>query len=188
MVLRGLIRDAHPEMIHFTLPHSSFSRDELRKGLEYAYSIEEAATCRLAILELLDDDTTDTSATDLRRWIALIDNSNPKTRLKTHISIIFESLSVGEMKAALKESVQSGLVVEREIEETRESLIRNLGANERAERSATDSAKKEEDHARELKSSTRKRCIPEDNEAAFDAFLTAVMVVFIGALYLCIRE
>jgi len=183
MVLRGLICDARPEMIHFTLPHSLFSRDELRKGLEYAYSIEEAATCRLAILELLDDDTTDTSATELRRWIALIDNTNPKTRLKTHIAIIFNFLSVEEMKAALKESVQSRLVVEREIEETRESLIRNLGAKERAERSATDSAK-EEDHTRELECSTRNMGVPDDNEAAFDAFLTTVMVVLIGALYL----
>jgi hypothetical protein len=189
MVLRGLIRDAHPEMIHFTLPHSLFSPGDLRKGLQYAYSMLQAATSMLAILALLDDDTMDMSATDLRRWVTLVDNSSPKTRLEPRISVIFESLSVGEMKAALEELVQSRLVVEREVEETRESLIRGLGAKERLERSAIVPAESADDFDNEVECSTNKEGrVSGTSETAFDAFLTVVMVVLIGALYLCIRE
>lgn len=189
IVLRGLTRDAHPEMIHFTLPHSLFSPEDLRKGLQYAYSTLQVATSKLAILEMLDDETTNMTGTDLRRWIALVDNSGPHTRPEPPISVIFESLSIGEMKAALEELVQSRLVVEGEAEKTLMLLLTKVEAKERQEKSVVIPAKRAATFDEKDDSSTKKRRVSEeDNETALDAFLTAIMVVLIGGLYLCLRE
>jgi hypothetical protein len=114
IVLRGLIRDAHPEMIHFTLPHSLFSPDDLRSGLQYAYSMLQAATSELTILELLADEATEMTGNDLGRWIALVDNAFPLPCSEARITVIFESLSIGEMKAALEELVHARLAFEGE--------------------------------------------------------------------------
>jgi hypothetical protein len=189
IVLRGLICDAHPEMIHFTLPHSLFSPEDLRKGLQYAYSMLQAATSKLAMLELLEDETAKMHGSDLRRWIALVGDSSPRTRTEALISVVFESLSIGEMKAALEELVQSRLVVEGEVERIQMLLLRKSVVKEQQERSTVIPAKKSTDFDKEGDSSTKKRCVSEEgNETAFDAFLTAIMVVLIGALYLCVRE
>jgi hypothetical protein len=189
MVLHGLIRDAQLGMIHFTLPHSLFSPEDLRKALQYAYSILQETISKLAILELLDDETTHTTAADLRRWITLVDNSNPRTRSEPRISVIFESLSIGEMKAALEELVQSRLVVEREVDETRALLVRKMVAKERQESRMVVPTKGAATIVMEGNGGTKKRRVSEeDNEMAFDASLTVIMVVLIGALYLCVRE
>jgi hypothetical protein len=189
IVLRGLICDAHPEMIHFTLPHSLFSPDDLRKGLQYAYSMLQAATSKLVMLELLEDETAKMNGSDLRRWIALVGDSSPRTRTEALISVVFESLSIGEMKAALEELVQSRLVVEGEVEKTQMLLLRKLVVKEQQERSTVIPAKRSADFDKEGDSSTKKRRVSEEgNETAFDAFLTAIMVVLIGVLYLCVRE
>lgn len=189
IVLRGLIRDAHPETIHFTLPHSSFSPNDLREGLQYSHSMLQAATSRLTMLEILDNETTSMTGADLRRWIALANNSNPSARAKSRLSVIFESLSIGEMKAALEELVQSRLVVEGEVEKTQMSLMRMAVAKERQEKSAVIPVKRAADFGKEGSSSINKRRVfEEDDETLYDAFLTAIMVLLIGVLYLCIRE
>lgn len=187
-VLRGLVRDAHPETIHFTLPHSQFSPDDLRKGLQYAYSMLQAATSKSVILELLDDDTTDLSATDLRRWIALVDHSKPQGGPESRMSVVFESLSVGEMKVALEELVQSKLVVEGEAERKRTSLVKRILAKERQEKSTTSLGEKVARCDKEIEDNSTQSQVSDGNETAFDAILTAVMVVLIGALYLCVRD
>jgi len=188
MVLCGLIRDAQPEMIHFTWPHSLFSPNDLLNGLQYAHSMLQAATSKLAILALLSDYTTNMSATDLRRWIALVDNSNPQTRTESRMTVIFESLSVGEMKAALEELVQSRLVVEGELGETRWSLLEMMVAKERQERHATPSVKTTVGLDDKTEHGTNERLVSADDDMAFDTFVTAVMVVLIGALYSCVRD
>lgn len=190
IVLRGLIRDARPEMIHFTLPHSLFSPDDLRKGLQYAYSMLQAANSKLVILELLEKDTTNMSGSDLRRWVALAGDSSPRIRTEARISVIFESLSIGEMKAALEELVQSRLVMEGEAEKTHMSLLRKMVAKEQRERSMVVPAKGAANFDKEEGDiSTKKRRVSEeDDETALDAFLTAIMALLMGALYLCFRE
>lgn len=189
MVLRGLIRDAHPEMIYFTLPHSLFSPDDLRTGLQYAYSMLQEATFKLAILALLDDDATNLTGADLRRWIALVDDSNPRARTESRISTIFEFLSIGELKTALEELVQSRLVVEGEADKTQMSLLTKVKAKERQEKSVVIPVKRAASFDEKGDHSTKKRRVSEeDNETVLDAFLTAIMVVLIGALYLCLRE
>lgn len=189
MVLRGLIRDAHAEMIHFTLPHSMFSPDDLRNGLQYAYSMLQVATYKLTILAMLDDEATNMTGSDLRRWVELVDNLNPRTRTETRISVIFESLSIGEMKAALEELVQSRLVVEGEAEKTQMLLMGKVVVKERQEKSVVIPAKRAAEIDQEGGISTKKRRVcEENNETALDAFLTAIMVVLIGVLYLCVRE
>ena len=189
MVLRGLIRDAHPEMIHFTLPHSLFSPDDLQKGHQYAYSMLQVATSKLALMELLNDETTNMTGTDLRRWVALVDNPNPRTCPEPRISVIFESLSIGEMKAALEELVQSRLVVEGEAEKTQMLLLVKVAAKEQQEKSWVIPAKRAATFDKECGSSTKKRRVfEEDNETALDAFLTAIMVLLVVVLYLCVRE
>lgn len=187
-VLRGLVRDAHPEMIHFTLPHSHFSPDDLRKGLQHAYGMLQVATSKSVILALLEDDTTDIGAGDLRRWIALVDHSNPKGRSETHMSVIFESLSIGEMRAALEELVQSRLVTEAEAERKRTLLVKRMMAKERQEKIANSLVEKVARCSRDVEGDSIKSQVSDDNETAFDALLTAVMVVLIGALYICNRE
>lgn len=189
MVLRGLIRDAHPEMIHFTLPHSMFSPDDLRNGLQYAYSMLQVATSKLAILALLDDETTNMTGSDLRRWVELADNLNLRNRSESRISVIFESLSIGEMKAALEELVQSRLVLEGEVEKAQMLLMGKVVAKERHEKSAVIPAKRAAELDQEGGISTKKRRVcEENNETALDAFLTAIMVVLISVLYLCVHE
>lgn len=189
IVLQGLIRDTRPETIHFTLPHSSFSPDDLREGLCYAYGMLQVATTNLAMLELLDEETTSLTGADLRRWIALVENSNPRAHAEPCISAMFESLSIAEMKAALEELVQSRRVVEGEAEKTQMSLLRKAVAKERQERKAVVLSKRAADIGKEGSSSSKKRRVSqEDNETALDAFLTAIMVLLIGVLYLCVRE
>lgn len=189
IVLRGLIRDVHPETIHFTLPHSSFSPDDLRKGLQYAYSTLQAATSRLTMLEMLDNEATSMTGADLRRWIALADNSTPSAHAKPRLSIIFESLSIGEMSAALEELVQSRLVVEGEVGKTRMSLTRKAVAKERQEKSVVIPVNRVADFDKEGGGSSKKRRVSRvDEETLLDAFLTAIMVLLIGVLYLYIRE
>lgn len=189
IVLQGLIRDTRPETIHFTLPHSSFSPDDLREGLWYAYDMLQVATIKLAMLELLDEETTSLTGADLRRWVAFVDNSNPHAHAEPCISAMFEFLSIAEMKAALEELVQSKRVVESEAEKTQMSLLRKAVAKERQERKAMVLPKRTADVGKEGGSSSKKRRVSqEDNETALDAFLTAIMVLLIGVLYLCVRE
>ncbi|GAB7333973.1 hypothetical protein MBLNU13_g06077t1 [Cladosporium sp. NU13] len=188
MVLRGLIRDAHPEKIHFTLPHSSFSPDNLRGGLQFAYSMLQAATSKLAMLELLDNVTTSMTGADLRRWIALADKSNPRGQAEPRISVIFESLSIGEMRAALEELVQSRLVVEGEAEKTQMSLMKKVVAKERQERSVVIPVQRAADVDKGDFSSKKRRVSEEDDETMLDAFLTATMILLMGVLYLYVRE
>jgi hypothetical protein len=190
IVLRGLIRDAHPEMIHFTLPHSLFSPDDLRSGLQYAYSMLQAATSELTILELLADEATEMTGNDLGRWIALVDNAFPLPCSEARITVIFESLSIGEMKAALEELVHARLAVEGETEKTRLSLRSTMVAKERQEKNVVISAKRAAkfDAEGDRSSSKKRRVSEEDSETALDAFLTAIVVVLIGVLYLCICE
>lgn len=189
MVLRGLIRDAHPGMIHFTLPHSSFSPDDLRQGLQYAYSTLQAATYKLAMLELLDSETANMTGSDLRRWIELVDNSTPRTRTEPCILVAFESLSIGDMKASLEELVQSRLLVEGDTEKTQMSLLRKVVAKELQEGSVVIPVKRVADFDKEGGGSSKKRRVSqEDDETVLDAFLTAIMVLLIGVLYLYIPE
>ena len=65
-ILRSLIRGAHREMMYFTLPHERFSLDDLRQGLDYAFSMLQAAQSKLAILEVLHDDMPGLDAVQLR--------------------------------------------------------------------------------------------------------------------------
>ena len=189
MVLRGLVRDAHPDMVHFTLPHSLFSPNDLQKGLQYAYIALQVATSKLAMLELLNDETTNMTGSDLRRWIALVDNSTARTCTEPRISVVFESLSVGEKKAALEELVQSRLVVKGEVEQTRALLRRRILAKELQERNAVTPVKRTAEFDKEGGSRSKKRRVSkEDSETAFDAFLTLIMVVLVGALYRCVRD
>jgi len=188
MVLRGLIRDAHPGMIHFTLPHSSFSPDDLQKGLQYAYSTLQAATSKLAMLELLDNETANMTGSDLRRWVELVGDSTPRTRTEPYISVVFESLSIGEMKASLEELVKSRLLAEGEAEKLQMSLLSKVVARERQERSVIP-IKRAAGFDKEGGSSSKKRRVSEeDDETVLDAFLTAIMVLLTGVLYLYIRE
>ena len=189
IVLQGLIRDTRPETIHFTLPHSSFSPDDLREGLWYAYNMLQVATTKLAMLELLDEETMSLTGADLRSWITLVDNSNPRAHAEPCISAIFEALSTAEMKAALEELVQSKRIVEAEVEKTQMSLLRKAVAKERQERIAVVPIKRAAHFDKECGSSSKKRRVSqEDNETALDAFLTAIMVLLIGVLYFCVRE
>lgn len=189
IVLRGLIRDEHPETIHFTLPHSSFSPNDLRKGLQYAYSTLQAAISKLTMLEMLDNETTSMTGADLRRWIALADNSNPSAHAKPRLSVIFESLSIGEMRAALEELVQSRLVVEGEVEKTQMSLMRKAVAKERQEKTVMIPVKRVADFDKKGGGSSKKRRVSQEgDETVLDAFLTAIMVLLIGVLYLHICE
>jgi len=136
---------------------------------------------------LLRDETTNMTGSDLRRWIALVDKSIPRTRTEPRVSVIFESLSVGEKKAALEELVQSRLVVEGEVEETRALLLRRILAKEFQERSAVTPVKRAAEFDNQG-GSKKRRLSKEDNETAFDDFLMLVMVVLVGALYLCVRD
>lgn len=189
IVLRGLIRDVHPETFHFTLPHSSFSPNDLRKGLQYAYSALQAATSKLTMLEMLDNETTSMNGADLRRWIALADNSNPSAHAKPRLSVIFESLSIGEMRAALEELVQSRLVVEGEVEKTQMSLMRKAVAKERQEKTVMIPVKRVADFDKMGDGSSKKRRVSQEgDETVLDAFLTAIMVLLVGVLYLYICE
>jgi hypothetical protein len=163
IVLRGLIRDAHPQMVHFTLPHSLFSPDDLRKGLQYAYSMLQAATSELTILELIADEATEMTESDLRRWIELVDDAFPLPCSEPRITAIFESLSIGEMKAALEELVHSRLAVESETEKTRMSLQSKMVANERQEKGMVIPAKRAAKFDAEGDSSSKKRRASEED-------------------------
>ena len=61
-------------------------------------------------------------------------------------------------------------------------------AKERQERHATPSVKTTVGLDDKIEHSTNERLVSADDDMAFDTFVTAVMVVLIGALYSCIRE
>lgn len=164
-ILRGLIRDAHREMMYFTLPHSSFSLDDLRDGLEYAFGMLQAATMKLAMLAALFDETAEFQVTELRSWIDLIDRLDPQTCYEPRMPVVLECLSAGEIRLALAELVQSRVIVEDEIKRMKLLLER-----------------KTEDMERKMALQMR-----EDDDAALDAWMTAIMVVVIGALYMAVR-
>lgn len=164
-ILRGLIRDAHREMMYFTLSHSSFTLDDLRDGLDYAFSMLQAAITKLAILSVLLDDMACIEAADIRNWTASIDCLNPKTCYEPRVPVVFECLSAGEARLALAELVQSRMIVEDEVKRVKLLLEH-----------------KAEDLDRKM---DLQMC--EDDDAALDAWMTAIMVVVIGALYLAVR-
>ena len=122
IILRGLIRDAHREMMYFTLSHERFSLDDLRQGLGFAFSMLQAAHSKLAILAVLHDDMTDLSAAQLRGWMAQIDHIHPQSRHEPRMFVMFESSSSGEIRVALAEVVQSRLIVEDEVKQMKASL------------------------------------------------------------------
>lgn len=164
-ILRGLIRDAHREMIYFTLPHSSFSLDDLHDGLDYAFGMLQTATTKLAMLAVLLDDMANVQAVDLRRWIFSIDCLDPLTSYEPRMPVVFECLSTGEARLALAELVQSRVIVEDEVKRMKQMLER-----------------KAESLEREMEIKVR-----DHEHAALDAWVTAIMVVVIVALYLAVR-
>jgi hypothetical protein len=188
-ILRGLIRDAHREMMYFTLPHSQFSLNDLRQGLDFAYSMLQAVTCKLAILNSLQDvnDANHMSAADLRRWIAHVDHLDPQTRHEPRILAIFESLSAGELKTALAELVQSRIIVEDEVKQARASLMDLVNAREEKLSVAT-SAVDVAVHDKGLGGCSTLCAFLDAEEPSWDALLTVVMVALFGALYISVRE
>lgn len=187
-ILRGLIRDAHREMMYFTLPHSQFSLHDLRQGLDYAYSMLQVATTKLAILTVLHDDMTDMSATDLRRWMSHIEYLEPQTRYKPRMIIIFESLSAGENKMALAELVQSRLIVEDEAKQIRSVLCQRVTTKEQEVKAAKFVMDSAVDCGKGAESSSALWQFFDVDETWWDALFTAIVVVLIGALYRCVRE
>jgi hypothetical protein len=189
-ILRGLIRDAHREMMYFTLPHLQFSLNDLRQGLDFAYSMLQAVTSKSAILNSLQDmnDTNDMSAADLRRWIAHVDDLDPQTRHEPRVMAIFESLSAGELKISLAELVQSRIIVEDEVKQTRALLLDQVMAKEGKERDAISTVDVAADHDEGSNGRSALSEFVDVDEPAWDALLTAIMIALFGALYISVRE
>jgi hypothetical protein len=185
-ILRGLIRDAHREMMYFTLPHSQFSIDDLRQGLDFAYSMLQAVTSKSAILNSLQDmnDLNDMSAADLRRWMAHVDHLDPQTRNEPRILAIFESLSAGELEIALAELVQSRIIVEDGVTQTRALLKDQVMTKEEKSRVATPKV----DVPADPDGLSALCAFLDAEEPSWDALLTAIMVALFGALYISVRE
>jgi hypothetical protein len=185
IILRGLIRDAHREMMYFTLSHERFSLDDLRQGLGFAFSMLQAAHSKLAILAVLHDDMTDLSEAQLRSWMAQIDHIHPQTRHEPRMFVMFESLSSGEIRVALAEVVQSRLIVEDEVKQMKASLnwrLSELESNEESSRwLAVWVESLQNEHAGTAKG------LLGDDEAEWDAIFTAIMAVTVVGFYLCIR-
>lgn len=187
-VLRGLVRGAHREMMYFTLSHERFSLNDLRQGLDYAFCMLQAAQSKLAILTVLHDDMTDVSAVDLRAWLAHIDRLDPQTRYEPRMFVMFESLSSGEIRVTLEEVVQSRLIVEDELKQTKALLVRRLTELERNAKSSVWLAAAGDciDSLQSESAGTAGGLLGE-NEAETDAAFMTFMVVAIGAFYLCVR-
>jgi hypothetical protein len=183
--LRGLIRGAHRGMKYLTLSHEGFSLDDLRQGLGFAFSMLQAAHSKLAILAVLHD-MTDLSAASLRSWMIQIDHIHPQTRHEPRMFVMFESLSSGEIRVALAEVVQSRLIVEDEVKQMGMSLTKRLAeleSNAKSLRSVVAWVESlQNEHA-----GTAEGLLGE-NEAEWDAILTAVMPVMVVGFYLCVRE
>lgn len=183
VVLRGLIRDAHREMMRFTLPHAHFSADDLREGLDFAFSMLQVTTTKLAMLAVLYDNLSEFSKADLHSWLARIDHLDPQSQYQPHMPVVFESLSVGEMQVALAELVQSRLIAEDEVGRMRVALMETTGngrKNAESEDCVLDNIDGDEE-------ANGKHLASDEDEAAWDGFFTALMVIVIGALYLCVR-
>jgi hypothetical protein len=183
-ILRGLIRDAHREMMYFTLPHERFSLNDLRQGLDYAFGMLQAAQSRLAILEVLHD-MPDLDAVQLRSWMTQIDHLDSQTRREHRMFVIFESLSSGEIRVALAEVVQSRLIVEDEAKQTKTLLTKRLTELEsKVQRLGIWSV-----FVRSLQNETAGTAdgLLGEKEAERDAIFTAVMAVMVGGFYLCTR-
>lgn len=174
VVLRGLIRDAHREMMYFTLPHAQFDKADLRDGLDYAFTMLQNATTRLAILAILHDDVANISAEELNTWLLNVDGLDPQTCYEPRMPVVFESLSVGEIQIALAELVQSRLIVEDEVKQMKILLKKRVEANEAY------------GNDKEDKVSAASSEGPDYDELLWDGVFTAFMVVVIGALYLCV--
>jgi hypothetical protein len=189
-ILRGLVRDAHREMMYFTLPHSQFSLNDLRQGLDFAYSMLQAVTSKSAILNSLQDvnDTNDMSAADLRCWIAHVDDLDPQTRHEPRVMAIFESLSAGELKIALAELVQSRIIVEDEVKQTRALLMDLVIAKEEKSRDANSTVDVAADPNKAPNGRSALSEFVDVDEPAWDALLTAIMVALFGTLFFSVRD
>lgn len=188
-ILRGLIRDAHQEMMYFTLGHSQFSPDDLRYGLDYAYSVLQAATAKLAILRVLRDDTIEMSTLELRRWITRVDHlDDPLSSYEPRMSVIFEYASGVEMKIALAELVHSRRIVEDEVKQMREMLAQRVAAGEQIVQDASSLGDNIICQGDKADVTWFRREFFDAYETSWDAFLTVMMLITFGALYLCVRE
>jgi hypothetical protein len=189
IVLRGLIRGAHREMMYFTLSHEGFSLDDLRQGLGFAFSVLAAAQSKQAILAILHDDMTGLSAAHLRSWMTQIDRIHPQTRHEPRMFVMFESLSPGEIRVALAEVVQSRLIVEDEVKRTKTLLIKRLAELEsNAKSPGSMGAWSDVVSSLQNEFAGTAEGLLGEKEADWDAVLTAVMAVMIVGFYLCVRE
>jgi hypothetical protein len=179
-IIRGLIRDAHQEMLYFTLPHSQFSLEDLRQGLDYAQNQLQTASSKLTLLSLLQE-KPDTSALELRSWITQLDHLVPPACHKPQPSVVFHFLSDEELRIALAECVQSRLVMEDEVKQSMALLMARVLAKEESERF-------------EVAETERNSAwggfvgLFDVVETGWDALLTAYMLVVIGEIYLWVRE
>ena len=187
-ILRSLIRGAHREMMYFTLPHERFSLDDLRQGLDYAFSMLQAAQSKLAILEVLHDDMPGLDAVQLRCWMARIDHLDSHTCQEPRMFVMFESLSSGEIRVALAEVVQSRLIVEDEVKRTKSLLTRRLTELEcNTKTSAFRGAWVDSVRILLNESVGTANGLLGEEEAELDAVFTAVMAVMVIGFYLCVR-
>lgn len=173
--------------MYFTLPHESFSLDDLRQGLDYAFSMLQAAQSKLAILDVLHDDMLDLDAVQLRSWMTQIDHLGSQARHEPRMFVMFESLSSGEIRVALAEVVQSRLIVEDEAKRTKTLLTKRLTELESNAKSLV-SMSAWDDFVRSLQNETVGTVdgLLGENEAEWGDVFTAGMVVVIGAFYLCV--
>jgi hypothetical protein len=185
-VLRGLIRGANREMMYFTLPHERFSLNDLRQGLDYAFSMLQAAQSKLAVLEVLHNDMPDLDAVQLRSWMTQIDHLDSQTRHEPRMFVMFESLSSGEIRVALAEVVQSRLIVEDEVKQKKTLLTKRLTELESYANSRLGIWS---DFVRSLQNETADTAdgLLGEKEAEQDTIFTAVMAVIVGGFYLCVR-
>lgn len=186
-ILRGLIRGAHREMMYFTLPHERFSLNDLRRGLDYAFGMLQAAQSKLAILEVLHN-MPGLDAVQLRGWITQIDHLGSQTRRDPRMFVMFESLSSGEIRVALAEVVQSRLIVEDEAKQTKTLLTKRLTELESNAKSLVPVGSWTV-FVRSLQNETAGTAdgLLGEKEAERDAIFTAVMAVIVGGFYLCVR-
>lgn len=188
-ILRGLIRDAHQEMMYFTLAHSQFSPDDLRHGLDYAYSVLQAVTAKLAVLRVLHNDTLEMSTLDLRRWIRHVDHlDDPLSSYEPRMSVVFEYASGVEMKIALAELVHSRRIVEDEVKQMREILAKRVAIGEQNVQDAPSLDDNVACQSEKAETTWFRSEFRDAYETSWDAFLTVSMLVVLGALYLCVRE
>lgn len=188
-ILRGLIRDSHHHMLYFTLAHSEFLLDDLRHGLDYAYSMHQAATSKLAILRVLRDDAIDMSNVELRRWITHVENmDDPLSCCEPRMSVVFESVSADEMKLLIAELIQARRTVEDEVKQMRALLIERAapGAESVHGKTSSDDGSICDGEAAETIMLTGE--VPDAYDDSWEAFATVTILVTLGLLYLCVRE